>query len=239
MFVSYSIHLRFLDNDRLYFWPFTPNYIFCIYTLSREAFLSKGNFVFVFVVMQLVVYSTGVFIGICVFAMIVFVSKTIFAFAGMLMRAHSTIVCRCIRAFCNYRICFQNNLCICAFWQVVGCHSDRSDGTLAYSTRLPSLLVAHLQKPIARRTSTNICNGIRDICNGHAKKFTTNKHKLWLYKAAAGVIMYIGIVFKYYEIIVTIICHHEIVTKQIVTWSGRPPAVCLCICAFCYDCICF
>ena len=178
--------------------------------------------------------------------MIVFVSKTIFAFAGMLMRAHSTIVCRCIRAFCNYRICFQNNLCICACWQVVGCHSDRSDGTLAYSTRLPSLLVAHLQKPIARRTSTNICNGIRDICNGHAKKFTTNKHKLWLYKAAAGVIMYIGIVFKYYEIIVTIICHHEIVTENKLlhdlvalcpgeVFSCMPPITlqfCLCLLSF-------
>ena len=150
------------------------------------------------------------------FAMIVFVSKTIFIFVGKLLSAYSTIVCRCICAFCNDCICFQNNLCICACWQVVGCHSDRSDGTLAYSTRLPSLLVAHLQKPIARRTSTNICNGIRDICNGHAKKFTTNKHKLWLYKAAAGVIMYIGIVFKYYEIIVTIICHHDIVTELIV-----------------------
>ena len=28
--------------------------------------------------------------------------------------------------------------------------------------------------------------------------------------------MYIGIVFKYYEMIVTIICHHEIVTELIV-----------------------
>ena len=154
--------------------------------------------------------------------MIVFVTRTIFVFVGKLLSTYATIVCRYICAFCNDCICFQNNLCICACWQVVGCHSDRSDGTLAYSTRLPSLLVAHLQKPIARRTSTNICNGTRDICNGHAKKFTTNKHKLWLYKAAAGVIMYIGIVFKYYEMIVTIICHHEIVTELIVAWSGRP-----------------
>ena len=110
--------------------------------------------------------------------MIVFVTRTIFVFFGKLLSAYATIVCRCICAFCNDCICFQNNLCICACWQVVGCHSDRSDGTLAYSTRLPSLLVAHLQKPIARRTSTNICNGIRDFCNGQAKKFTTNKHKL-------------------------------------------------------------
>ena len=166
-------------------------------------------------------------------AMIVFVTRTIFVFVGKLLSTYATIVCRYICAFCNDCICFQNNLCICACWQVVGCHSDRSDGTLAYSTRLPSLLVAHLQKPIARRTSTNICNGIRDICNGHAKMFTTNKHKLWLSKAAAGVIMHFGIVFKYYEIIVTIICHHEIVTELIVAWSGRPPGVCYCIYAFC------
>ena len=104
-------------------------------------------------------------------AMIVFVTRTIFVFVGKLLSTYATIVCRYICAFCNDCICFQNNLCICACWQVVGCHSDRSDGTLAYSTRLPSLLVAHLQKPIARRTSTNICNGIRDTCNGHAKKY--------------------------------------------------------------------
>ena len=65
-------------------------------------------------------------------AMIVFVTRTIFVFVGKLLSTYATIVCRYICAFCNDCICFQNNLCICACWQVVGCHSDRSDGTLVY-----------------------------------------------------------------------------------------------------------